>query len=82
MSCSPGKIPGERNGVSSFFPGLMTWPDPTGTNSTFTIDVTGSKGGVGAQPVTLPVVPPPGAGVITFTSTPRESFLLGLEYVH
>ncbi len=62
----------------------MTWPDPTGTgtSATSTIDVTDSKGGVGAQPVTLPVVPPPGAGVITFTSTPRESVLLGLEYVY
>ena len=37
----------------------MTWPDPIGTSATFTIDVTDSKGGVGAQPVTLPVVPPP-----------------------
>ena len=60
----------------------MTWPDPTRISATFTIDVTDSKGDVGAQPVTLPVVPPPGAGVITFTSTPRESVLLGLEYVY
>ena len=65
-----------------FCPELMTWPDPTGTSAAFTIDVTDSTVGVGAQHVTLPVVSPPGAGVITFNSTPRESVLLGLEYVY
>ncbi len=63
-------------------PELKTWPDPTGTSAAFTIDVTDSKVGVGALPVTLSVVPPPEAGVITFTSTPRASALLGLEYVY
>ncbi len=65
-----------------FLPELKTRPDPTGTSAAFTIDMTDSKGGVGAQPVTLPVVSPPGAGVITFTSTSHESVLLGLEYVY
>ncbi len=61
----------------------MTWPDPTGTGTSAasTIDVTDSRVGVGAARHAARRTPA-GAGVITFTSTSRESVLLGLEYVY
>ncbi len=55
-----GRSPETKMVSVLFFKG--SWPGPTtpAPSATFTIDVTDSKSGVGAQPVTLPVVPPPG----------------------